>query len=57
MIQDYASHCIICGELLDGPAITFSEGVIVCRECAEKIRTVLNIVDAQESGVHVTYHG
>lgn len=57
MIQDYASHCIICGELLDGPAITFSEEVIVCRECAEKIRTVLNIVDAQESGVHVTYHG
>ena len=57
MIQDYASHCIICGELLDGPAITFSEEVIVCRECAEKIRTVLNIVDAQELGVHVTYHG
>ena len=57
MIRDYASHCIICGELLDGPAITFSEEVIVCRECAEKIRTVLNIVDAHESGVHVTYHG
>ena len=57
MIQDYLSACIICGEVLDGPAITFSEEVIVCRECAEKIRTVLNIVDAHESGVHVTYHG
>lgn len=57
MIQDYLSTCIICGEVLDGPAIAFSEEVIVCRECAEKIRIVLNIVDAQESGVHVTYHG